>query len=105
LRSQKSVVSAFNSDVLPEVPILAAMKTILILSTIQLVIGHSSNDVANPLGPLMIVFDIYKIKDYQPAFLLTTLGICVGLVTLGERVMQTIGKEVIHLDLPKAICA
>lgn len=53
----------------------------------------------------MIVFDLYDIKDYQPAFLLATIGIIIGLVTLGERVMHTIGKQVIHLDLPKAICA
>ena len=44
---------------LPMVPILAVMRMIMYLSTFQLVIGHASNDVANPLGPLLIVFDVY----------------------------------------------
>jgi PiT family inorganic phosphate transporter len=53
----------------------------------------------------LIVCEIYHIKSKIWAFLFITSGICLGLLILGARVIETIGGNIIHLDLPKAICA
>ena len=41
----------------------------------------------------------------QSAYLLGSFGISLGLLTLGQRVMETVGKKVVKLDFAMGFCA
>ena len=63
-------------------------------------LAHGSNDVANSIAPLLIELGIYN-KNKTWAYWLGGVGISVGLITLGYKVMETVGKKVIKLDFYK----
>ncbi len=63
--------------------------------------AHGSNDVANSIAPLLVELNISK-SDVKWAYWLGGIGIMLGLLTLGYKVMETIGKNVIKLDFFKA---
>ena len=65
-------------------------------------LSHGSNDVANAISPLayLIALEQPETPSFVP-FLVGSMGISVGLILLGQRVMATIGKKVIKLDFIK----
>ncbi len=75
--------------------------------------AHGSNDVANGIGPLAAVVSIIQSggelaqKSAIPVWILLLggTGIVLGLVTMGYRVMQTIGKQITPLTPTKGFCA
>jgi len=64
-------------------------------------LAHGSNDVANSIAPLLVELNISK-SAVMWAYWLGGIGIMLGLLTLGYKVMETIGKNVIKLDFFKA---
>ncbi len=62
--------------------------------------AHGSNDVANSIAPLLVEFKIVD-KNSTWAYWLGGFGISLGLLTLGYKVMETVGKNVIKLDFYK----
>lgn len=60
--------------------------------------------IANAISPLLNVFNVYG-YEHNNAYLLGSVGMAIGLFTLGGRVLETIGKKVIVLDFQKAFCA
>ena len=76
----------------------------MIAAAMMVCLAHGSNDVANSISPLLVVFEIHKMKS-QYAFLLGSTGIAIGLLLLGYRVIETVGKNVIKLDFPKGFSA
>jgi len=63
-------------------------------------LAHGSNDVANSIVPLLVELDIQG-KKTNFAYWIGGLGIAIGLMTLGFKVMETVGKKVIKLDFYK----
>lgn len=63
-------------------------------------LAHGSNDVANSITPLLVELTITG-KNTKFAYVLGGGGISVGLLTLGFKVMETVGKKVIKLDFYK----
>ena len=72
----------------------------MILSDFLVCMAHGSNDVGNAISPLMVIMSVENYPDYLP-FLIGSLGIALGLLLMGEKVMQTIGEDVIELDYMK----
>jgi len=75
--------------------------------------AHGSNDVANGIGPLAAVFSIVSSggevmqHSNMPIWILFLggTGIVAGLVTLGYRVMLTVGKKITELTPSRGFCA
>ena len=76
-------------------------RTLLIQEAGLVCLAHGSNDVANSIVPLLTELQISN-KNPVWAYWLGGLGISLGLLTLGYKVMETVGKNVIHLDYYKA---
>jgi len=74
-------------------------RSLLIISTFFVSLSVGSNDVANAISPLVYLI---KLDDPNgstvPAFLIGGFGIAFGLMLLGPKVMETIGKNIIKLD-------
>lgn len=73
-------------------------------SAMMVCLAHGANDVANSISPLLTVFKSHGIKDNK-AYLIGSLGIALGLLLIGYKVMETVGKKVIKLDFAKGFSA
>ena len=67
-------------------------------------LAHGANDVANAIAPLIVVAKVNH-ENAQIPFFIGACGIVVGLLLLGHRVMETVGKKVVKLDFVKGYCA
>jgi len=83
----------------------------LIFSAAALSFAHGSNDVANAIGPLAGIVDALasggvNAKAGIPFWLLAmgAVGLAIGLLAFGPRVIRTIGSELTHLDAIRAYC-
>ena len=76
----------------------------MLLAAMIVCLGHGSNDVANAISPLLTVLAVDG-DNVQAAYLLGSLGIALGLLSLGHKVMETLGKKVIKLDYAKGFTA
>ena len=68
-------------------------------------LGHGSNDVANAISPLLEVLSVDEDSHIQVAYFIGSLGIFLGLLLLGYKVMETVGKKVVKLDFAKGFTA
>ena len=75
-------------------------RVMLIEAALTVSLAHGSNDVANSIAPLLVEMKVNGVKD-EWAFWVGGLGIALGLLTLGYKVIQVVGKEVIVLDFYK----
>jgi phosphate/sulfate permease len=73
---------------------------LMVASACLVCLAHGSNDVANAISPLIVVLRVEKLS-ISWAYQLGGLGIALGLLFLGFRVMETVGKNVIKLDFYK----
>ena len=86
---------------------------LMLFTACSMAFAHGSNDVANGIGPLAAVFSIVdsggEVMQNSPLPLWILLigggGIVLGLVTLGYRVMQTVGKKITELTPSSGFCA
>ncbi|MEJ2590828.1 MAG: inorganic phosphate transporter [Candidatus Thiodiazotropha sp.] len=83
----------------------------LLLAAGLLSFAHGSNDVANAIGPLIAIGDALRIESLPPhgdlslwLLLIGSLGIPLGLVLYGRRLIETIGSEITELDQVRAFC-
>ncbi len=75
--------------------------------------AHGSNDVANAIGPLAAVVSVVESGGVIGAkavlawwiLPLGAVGIVMGLAIFGQRVMQTIGKNITHLTPSRGFAA
>ena len=80
-------------------------RCLMILSDFLVCMAHGSNDVGNAISPLIVIESLEPgYNEYIP-FLVGSLGIAFGLLLMGEKVMQTIGEDVILLDYMKGFCS
>jgi PiT family inorganic phosphate transporter len=86
---------------------------LMLFTACSMAFAHGSNDVANGIGPLAAVFSIVdsggEVMQSAPLPLWILLigggGIVLGLVTLGYKVMLTVGKKITELTPSRGFCA
>jgi phosphate/sulfate permease len=76
---------------------------LMIFAACMVCLAHGSNDVANAISPLLVVLGDEGIETSW-AYYLGGAGISLGLLILGYKVMETVGKNVIILDFQKGYC-
>lgn len=85
----------------------------LIFAAALLSFAHGSNDVANAIGPLAAIVDVYTAHPGQfgtsasiPLWVMMigALGIAIGLALFGPKVIRTIGSGITELDQMRAFC-
>lgn len=73
--------------------------------------AHGSNDVANAIGPLYAVFEMYGYGGLGPLtlsqilLLLGAIGIVIGLSTWGYKVIDTVGNKITELTPTRGFSA
>jgi PiT family inorganic phosphate transporter len=73
----------------------------MIFSDFLVCLSHGSNDCSNAISPLIVLMvDIDKYPVWS-CYLVGAGGIALGLLIAGERVMKTIGGDIIALDYMK----
>jgi PiT family inorganic phosphate transporter len=85
----------------------------MLFTACSMAFAHGSNDVANGIGPLAAVVSIVASgggvmqKSALPVWILLLggAGIVLGLVTLGYRVMLTVGRKITELTPSRGFCA
>jgi PiT family inorganic phosphate transporter len=85
----------------------------MLFTACSMAFAHGSNDVANGIGPLAAVISIVNSggevmqSSDMPAWILMVggAGIVAGLVTLGYRVMLTVGTKITELTPSRGFCA
>ena len=85
----------------------------MIFTACAMAFAHGSNDVANGIGPLAAIASILKSggevaqSAELPLWILIMggTGIVIGLVTMGYKVMQTIGTRISQLTPSRGFCA
>ena len=77
---------------------------LMLVAAMMVCVGHGSNDVANSISPLLLVLNTEG-DSMQIAYVLGSVGIALGLLILGYRVMETVGKKVVKLDFAKGFSA
>ncbi len=85
----------------------------LIFAAALLSFAHGSNDVANAVGPLAAIVDVYTSASHAitkeapiPMWVMMVgaLGISIGLALFGPKVIRTVGSEITELDQMRAYC-
>lgn len=83
----------------------------LIMAAAALSFAHGSNDVANAIGPLAGIVDALSTGEFHGkagipmwVMMLGALGLAIGLLTFGPRVIRTVGDELTNLDAMRAWC-
>ncbi len=85
----------------------------MLFTACAMAFAHGSNDVANGIGPLAAVISIVNSggevmqESRMPIWvlLLGGCGIVLGLITMGYRVMLTVGKKITELTPSSGFCA
>ncbi len=85
----------------------------MLFTACSMAFAHGSNDVANGIGPLAAVVSIVSSggevmqKSGMPIWILLLggAGIVTGLVTMGYRVMLTVGTKITELTPSRGFCA
>lgn len=83
----------------------------LIFAAALLSFAHGANDVANAIGPLAAINDalaggniIASASIPLWVMLVGALGLAVGLMLFGPRLIRTVGSEITELDKTRAFC-
>jgi PiT family inorganic phosphate transporter len=83
----------------------------LIFAAGLLSFAHGSNDVANAIGPVIAIKEALMVNGQAaPAniplwgLLIGAIGIPLGLILYGKRLIKTIGSEITELDQVRAFC-
>lgn len=83
----------------------------LLLGVCLLSFAHGSNDVANAIGPLIAILQALPDQHLLPSenlslwlLFIGALGIPLGLLLYGRRLIRTIGSEITELDQVRAFC-
>jgi len=83
----------------------------LIFAAALLSFAHGANDVANAIGPLAAIADAIQnggISSKAPiplwVMMIGALGISLGLLLFGPKIIKTVGGEITELDKSRAFC-
>jgi PiT family inorganic phosphate transporter len=86
---------------------------LMIITAAAMAFAHGSNDVANAIGPLAAIYSVIESggtigsKSALPVWILLVggVGIVVGLITYGHRVIATIGTGITQLTPSRGFAA
>lgn len=85
---------------------------LMIFTACAMAFAHGSNDVANAVGPLAAIVAVVQsgaveVNTVMPSWILLLggLGIVIGLVTYGFKVMATIGRKITELTPSRGFAA
>ncbi|MGL4473945.1 MAG: inorganic phosphate transporter [Shewanella sp.] len=86
---------------------------LMVVTACSMAFAHGSNDVANAIGPLAAVVSVVESGGVISStstlvwwiLPLGAFGIVLGLAIFGQRVMQTIGKNITHLTPSRGFAA
>ena len=86
---------------------------LMIITAAAMAFAHGSNDVANAIGPLAAIYSVIESggligsKSALPLWILLVggLGIVVGLITYGHKVIATIGTGITQLTPSRGFAA
>jgi PiT family inorganic phosphate transporter len=84
--------------------IFKTFRVLMLIAAMMVCLGHGANDVANSISPLVIVLSANGIEGKFP-YAIGSAGIAIGLLLLGKKVMETVGKKLTQLDFAKGYCA
>jgi len=83
----------------------------LIFSAALLSFAHGANDVANAVGPLAAIADSITNQGVSTkaaiplwVMMIGALGIALGLLLFGPKLIRTVGTEITELDKSRAYC-
>jgi PiT family inorganic phosphate transporter len=83
----------------------------MIFAAALLSFAHGANDVANAIGPLAAINDALSAGAVVTSaaiplwvMLVGALGLAVGLMLFGPRLIKTVGSEITELDKTRAFC-
>lgn len=86
-------------------------KRLQVMTSCYVSFSHGANDVANAIGPLALIYWIVSHgsiaqKVHVPVWLLALggLGISMGVLILGYKVMKTVGEEITQLNNSRGFC-
>ena len=79
-------------------------RNMMLAAAMLVCLGHGSNDVANSISPFLVVMETEQ-HSTTFAYLIGSAGISLGLLLLGYKVMETVGKKVVKLDYAKGFAA
>jgi len=89
-----------------------AFAPLVVLTSSSVAFAHGANDVANAIGPVAAIFDVFKTGSvaasaHVPLWILAFggFGIVLGLATFGYRVMYTIGTRITQLTPSRGVAA
>lgn len=87
-------------------PVERIFSLLMVFTACSMAFAHGSNDVANAVGPLAAIFGV--LQDHESLttqsattnwiLLIGALGISIGLLTMGYRVMATVGQRITALS-------
>jgi PiT family inorganic phosphate transporter len=86
---------------------------LMVFTACAMAFAHGSNDVANAIGPVAAIYSVVSsageiaTKAAVPAWILLIggIGIVVGLVTYGHRVIATVGSGITQLTPSRGFAA
>ena len=79
-------------------------RVLMVVAAMLVCLGHGANDVANSISPLLVALESDG-DNIQIAYIIGSVGIALGLLILGYRVMETVGTKVVKLDFAKGFTA
>ncbi|MCY4044634.1 MAG: inorganic phosphate transporter [Cellvibrionales bacterium] len=87
-------------------PVERIFSLLMVFTACSMAFAHGSNDVANAVGPLAAIFGVLQNNESVSTQSVTThwilligaLGISIGLITMGYRVMATVGQRITALS-------
>lgn len=81
----------------------------LVFAAALLSFAHGSNDVANAIGPLAAIFNVLSTNSIDSGaavpfwtMLMGALGLSLGLLLYGPRLIKTVGSEITDMDNMRA---
>lgn len=83
----------------------------LVIAAALLSFAHGANDVANAIGPLAAIVQASRTGDFTHAadvptwvMMIGTIGISVGLILFGPRLIRVVGTRITRLNPIRAFC-
>ena len=82
---------------------------LMVAAAFLVCLSHGSNDVANAISPLLVVQQVNNADNPEfksnASYWIGSVGIALGLITMGPKVMETVGKKIIKLNFVVGFCA
>ncbi len=83
----------------------------LIFAAALLSFAHGANDVANAVGPLAAIVDAMQAQEIHAkasipiwVMMVGAIGLSVGLLAFGPKLIRTVGSEITELDKSRGFC-